>query len=140
MMLLVPAQSFAGIGLLHCDARNGVWNAPSFGEQSQQDHNPLQGVVATAMRYPTHADAHAKDVVGEAKFKGPMASTQPASDYRHNHHAHKHPCCDGTPAVRPAVNTIVTSTIAPLPIGMALATLASIFLERPKRPPRVLIV
>ena len=92
------------------------------------------------MRYATATSAHAEDAVDETQLEGLMASTQPASHYQHNHHAHKHPCCDGTPAVHPTLNTIVTVFIAPIPVGMTFATLASVFLEGPKRPPRLLAV
>ena len=115
LLVLVPFQSFAAVGLIACQAPG-----PAAPMSSHAHMQPMQHLH----------DAGAADLAVAAKLAG-------ASDAHLSHHLHKLPCCSDAPIIfshallEPAGSERFLMAVAP-----QADDLMSVFLEGPKRPPR----
>lgn len=124
LLTLVPLQSFAAIGLIQC---------PADGESARQMHHEHvsqkagHGTIAsTAMHISTHVE-HSLFQVDVHKL----------TDAGH-HHSHKLPCCsDGAIIFSPNVSLPLKSERFTTAVSLDPVGLTSVFLEGPKRPPRL---
>jgi hypothetical protein len=124
LLVLLPLQSFAAIGLIQC---------PADGERAGQVHHSHvsqttgRGVIASAaMQTSTHVE-HSVSHVDVHKL----------TDAGH-HHSHKLPCCsDGAIIFSPNVPLSLKSELFTAAADLDPVGLTSVFLEGPKRPPRL---
>jgi hypothetical protein len=123
LLVLVPFQSFAAVGLIECQAPSAVAPVSSTGHrQSMHSHEAGTG---------DHVAAGTSTVVSKLDAK---------PDAHLSHHVHKLPCCSDAPI-------IFSQSLPELPgserffvaIAPQADDLTSVFLEGPKRPPRLTV-
>ncbi|MBC7572936.1 MAG: hypothetical protein H7244_01215 [Herminiimonas sp.] len=129
LLVLVPFQSFAAVGLIECQAPGLI--APGASGSSAHHATGNGNVPAQSMRHSHDAGMPHHAVTGQLAAAG-------APDAHLSHHVHKLPCCSDAPIIfshalpdGPGSERFVMA-IAPQVDGVT-----SVFLEGPKRPPRL---
>jgi hypothetical protein len=131
LLLLIPFQSFAAVGLVQCTtARSATTHARHFPAYSgMSETKPVTRELHThAVLYlPAHGR---HDLAGQGKA--------PALPDLSHHHAHKLPCCSDAPIIfSPAVAPFLQSERFTMAVDRHSVGLTSVYLEGPKRPPRL---
>ena len=130
LLVLIPFQSFAAIGLIQCADR---------GSNASQVHHSSSQVVTDAIGLGVHNSNIGSAVMLQNCTIHSLTSQSNAHALADTaHHSHKLPCCsDGAIIFSPAMPLALqserfTMAVNPEPVG-----LTSVFLEGPKRPPRL---
>jgi hypothetical protein len=124
LLALVPLQSFAAVGLIQCPAENG---------SAIQVHHVR--VIQTAGHEMTAETA--THLAADVAHSLPLVDVHMQTDAGH-HHSHKLPCCsDGAIIFSPNVPLSLKSELFTAAADLDPVGLTSVFLEGPKRPPRL---
>lgn len=126
LLALVPLQSFAAIGLIQCPA-DGESASASQVHHVHVSQTAGHGMSANAAMY---ISTHVEDSV-------PHVDVHKLTDAGH-HHSHKLPCCsDGAIIFSPNVPLPLKSKRFTTAVNLDPVGMTSVFLEGPKRPPRL---
>ncbi len=138
VMLALPLQSFAALGMIHCDlSHQELTNAVSELDHhmSADQHSDRFTADAGLMENESHQHRHRHHA--DAHPDTPTSTDDHHSgDSDSSHHVHKTACCAGAVAL-----TASSSAFFP-PAGSLIAglydegILPTVFLEGPQRPPR----
>lgn len=129
LLVLVPFQSFAAVGLIECQAPGAV--APRASGSSAHDATRIGKVPAQSMHHSHDAGT------AQHAATGPLAAAG-APDAHLSHHVHKLPCCSDAPIIfSHALPDGPGSERFVMAIAPQADDLTSVFLEGPKRPPRL---
>lgn len=130
LLISVPIQSFAAVGLIQCQAP-GAETSRAFVKGSPSPDILEEGTVAASA--PGHS--HLNGIGGLSGVpKYPLKSSSEA------HHFHKLPCCsDAAIIFSYAIPGVPASEQFLVALYPEADDLASVFLEGPMRPPRLLI-
>jgi hypothetical protein len=126
LLVLVPFQSFAAVGLIQCPPGRAIMRHVHHTSASKIDHRPASNPVGIVSHHSDH-DAFILKVIHTQGDAG-------------HHHSHKLPCCsDGAIIFSPNVplpfeSERFSAAVNPEPVG-----LTSVYLEGPKRPPRLIL-
>lgn len=129
LLVLVPFQSFAASGLIQCQP-HGVQSSHVSGNVNLADHAPHA--------HEEHSYTAADEPLGSSAVHSSVSKQLSAGSHK-AHHLHKSPCCSD-------VAIIFSDFLAAVPAREQFPTfvipeadnLISVFLESPKRPPRIM--
>ncbi len=127
LLVLVPFQSFAAVGLIQCQAPGVV---AGHGVVSS-DHKAHFSHVAGDSRLTTDHEHVGSPVVHPIKKSQTPASSPEA------HHFHKMPCCSDAAIISPySLPNLLVSEHFRTAMAPRADDLVSVFLKSPRRPPR----
>ena len=131
LLVLVPFQSFAAVGVIQCmDAGSTVGHAHHVARRVTM---PIDRQVATL------TDAHTVRSLARptADDMGHYAPAKSRVDSSH-HHSHKSPCCCDNPIMFfPTAPLVMQSERLSATVNPERHHLKSVYLDGPKRPPRL---
>lgn len=131
LLVLVPFQSFAAVGLIQCtDAGSTVGQAHHVARRVTMH---MDSQVA-----PTGTHTVGSLATPTAHDTWHHAAANPMVDSSH-HHAHKSPCCCDNPIIFfPTAPLVLQSEHFSVTVNPGPAQLKSVYLDGPKRPPRLI--
>lgn len=133
LLVLVPFHGFAAVGMIHCA------DAGSMAAHAHQAARPA------AMEANAHADDRHDHPA--ALSSAPIAGHDLASHAdvkpltgEHHHSSHKLPCCSDSPVIFfPVAALAMQNERFTTAVDLEPCGLTSVYLEGPKRPPRLIL-
>jgi hypothetical protein len=131
LLVLVPFQSFAAVGLIQCtDAGSTAAHAHHVARRVTMQMDGQLATLPDTHTFRSSATPTAHDM-------GHYAAANPIADSSH-HHSHKSPCCCDNPIMfSPTTPLVMQRERLSAAVNPELHQLKSVYLDGPKRPPRL---
>lgn len=131
LLVLVPFQSFAAVGMIQCTDSGRI--AGHAHHVTRRVAMEMNGPVETLMEISTASSLSTLTV----HDVGHHAAAKPMADSSH-HHSHKSPCCcDNLIIFFPTATLALQCERFSLTVAPELLQLKSVYIDGPKRPPRL---